>query len=204
MHFHLLIFHLPLDIFKYNRHQRSVAARQARNSTHCFECFPDALKFGPVQLHRRCDATRRKIPFSTVLVVIAFQFRQLKCQVLSPCYPVSAFLSGLTIVEKSLLKAVIRIKQSVRKPGLRSNWFGGGPVFVRGALKWGQWRLSHVDVNWGFLLSLCDCLTWSTAGNKKVDRKYFIQKFKLQEKHAGRNNTLLVPARACWHIKTVY
>ena len=121
MHFHLLIFHLPLDIFKYNRHQRSVAARQARNSTHCFECFPGALKFGPVQLHRRCDATRRKIPFSTVLVVIAFQFRQLKCQVLSPCYPVSAFLSGLTIVEKSLLKAVIRIKQSVRKPGLRSN-----------------------------------------------------------------------------------
>ena len=42
-------------------------------------------------------------------------------------------MSGLIIAEKSLLKAlkaVIRIKQSVRKPGLRSNWFGGGPVFV--------------------------------------------------------------------------
>ena len=39
----------------------------------------------------------------------------------------------------------------------------------------------------------------------KVDRKYFIQKFKfIQEKHAGRSNTLLVPAKACWHIKTVY
>ena len=60
MHFRLLIFHLPLDIFKYNRHQRSVAALQpalqARNPTHCFECFPDALKFGPIQLHRRIGA----------------------------------------------------------------------------------------------------------------------------------------------------
>ena len=67
VHFHLLIFHLPLDIFKYNRHQRSVAALQpalqARNSTHFFECFPDALKFGPVQLHRRCDATDARYLF---------------------------------------------------------------------------------------------------------------------------------------------
>lgn len=67
VHFHLLIFHLPLDIFKYNRHQRSVAALQpalqARNSTHCFKCFPDALKFDPVQLHRRCDATDARYLF---------------------------------------------------------------------------------------------------------------------------------------------
>ena len=123
MHFHLLIFHLPLDIFKYNRHKRSVAALQARNSTHCFECFPDALKFGPVQLHRRIGAVT--LPTQDTF----FYFASCNCipvqavEVSGPfsVLPVSAFMSGLTIVENSLLKAVIRIKQSVRKPGLRSN-----------------------------------------------------------------------------------
>ena len=103
--------------------RRVQPALQARNPTHCFECFPDALKFGPIQLHRRIGAVT--LPTQDTF----FYFASCNCipvqavEVSGPfsVLPVSAFMSGLTIVENSLLKAVIRIKQSVRKPGLRSN-----------------------------------------------------------------------------------